>query len=97
MIKDIYVVNYTEHFIDGDGISVTNRGVCEYGYTNEEDAIQKVYELTDEKMNDNLDFVNMGRCYRDSNDNGDWQMVTVKITSTDDTYEYWVSKIGVEV
>jgi hypothetical protein len=24
-------------------------------------------------------------------------MVTVKITSTDDTYEYWVAKIGVEV
>jgi hypothetical protein len=92
MIKNFYVVCFKETTID-NGVINTESGVCEYGYLNEEDAIQKVYELTDERLNDNLDLVDEGKCYRDSNENGDWQMVTVY----DYTYEYWVSKIGVEV
>ncbi len=93
MFKNFYVVCYKEISINSDNIMTNKSGVCDYGYLNEEDAIKKVYELTDEKMNDNLDLVDEGGCYRDSSDNGDWQMVTVN----NDTYGYWVSKIGVEV
>ena len=93
MIKNIYVVCYNETFVDEDNIMTNNSGVCDYGYLNEKDAIQKVYELTDKKMNDNLDLVDEGKCYRDSSDNGDWQKVTVDNI----TYVYWVSKVGVEV
>lgn len=93
MIKNFYVVCYKEISINSDNIIGSESGVCEYGYLNEEDAIKKVYELTDEKMNDNLDLVDEGKCYRDSSNNGDWQMVT----ANNNTYEYWVSQIGVEI
>lgn len=92
MFLTIRVICFKERTNDS-GVINTESGVCYYGYLNDEDAIKKIYELTDEKMNDNLDLVDEGKCYRDSNDNGDWQMVTVN----NDTYEYWVSNIGVEI
>lgn len=88
--KNIFVVCYKGTTIT-DGVMNVESGVCDFGYTKMEDAIAKVSELSDDKMNEYLDEVDEGNCYRDSSVSNDWQMVTVN----DDTYEYWVKTVAI--
>ena len=91
--KNIYIINYKETTIDSNGVMNVECGTCEVGYLNEKDAIEYMYKITDDVMNKHLEELDNGNCYRDSNDNGDWQMVTMN----DDTYEYWVVCVDVEM
>lgn len=88
--KNVFVVCYKETTIT-DGVMTVESGVCDFGYTKMEEAIAKVTELTDNKMNEYLDEVDEGKCYRDSSSSNDWQMVTVN----NDTYEYWVKTVAI--
>jgi len=85
--KNIFVICFKTITTDGLVETVEN-GVRDFGYTTMEDAIAKVTELTDNKMNEYLDESN---CYRDSSSSNDWQMVTVN----NDTYEYWVKTVAI--
>jgi len=102
----VYVVNYRETTIDSDNVMNTDSGVCEFGYTNKEDALTKVYELCDEKMNefsddidDEMEKIENGemdeddsQCFHESNRNRDWQLVK----HFSDTYEYFVEIVDVK-
>lgn len=89
--KNVFVICYKETTTT-DGVMTVEGGVCyDFGYTKMEDAIVKVTELTDNKMNEYLDDVDEGNCYRDSSSSNDWQMVTVN----NDTYEYWVKIVAI--
>lgn len=90
--KTIYVILYKET-TNSNGIPETETGVCEWGYNNEEEAINHMWDITDGKMNEFSDEVDDDHCYRECNRNGDWQMVRVN----DDTYEYWIENVGVPV
>jgi hypothetical protein len=63
------------------------------GYTNEADAIKRIWEITDSIYNQCLGDVDEEHCYRGTNDSGSWQMVRVN----ERTYEYWTKAITVEV
>lgn len=89
--KNVFVVcNKSTTMVDGLVLTV-EYDVCDFGYTKMEDAIAKVSELSDAKMNEYLDEVDEGKCYRDSSSSNDWQMVTVN----NDTYEYWVKTVAI--
>jgi hypothetical protein len=89
--KNVFVVcNKNTTIVDGV-VTTLNYDVCDFGYTKMEDAIAKVTELTDNKMNEYLDEVDEGNCYRDSSSSNDWQKVTVN----NDTYEYWVKTVSI--
>ena len=91
--KTIYVVNYKETTKFNDvGVNVSC-GTCELGYNTLDEAIAKVGELTDDVINNNLDLFEKCNGYRDSNDNGDCQSVTIN----NSIYEYWVSNVDIEM
>lgn len=90
--KTVYVILYKETTVF-NGIMEVESGVCEWGYNNEEEAIKKMWEMTDNKMDEFIDEVDDEHCYRECNSNGDWQMVRVN----DDTYEFWIQGIGVPI
>lgn len=87
--KTIYVVLYKEE-ITSNGITETQNGICEWGYTNENEAINKVNELITEKLKEfNND------CIHDKNDSGDWQKITVNTEDKNEEYEYSVQNVAV--
>lgn len=91
-MKKIYVVNYKETTIDENNVMNVESGVCDFGYVDEEDAIKKCWELSDEKMNEFL--ADEGEnLYRDTENDGDWQCVH----HYQDTYEYWVTIVDIEM
>ena len=53
-MKDItiYCVQYKETTLGEDNILETRSGVCDYAYYNEGDAIKKVNELVEEKVDE---------------------------------------------
>ena len=89
--KGIYIVNCKETAIVEDGTLHVDVSTCEEGYLNEEDAIKKCWELSDDKFNELMDENGRG-VYRDSNESGDW----VCVNHNGDTYEYSVAKVYVE-
>lgn len=89
--KNVFVVCHRNTTIVDGIVTTLNYDVYDFGYTKMEEAIAKVAELTDNKMNEYLDEVDEGKCYRDSSSLNDWQMVTVN----DDTYEYWVKPVAI--
>ena len=90
--KNVFVICYKETTTTNGVVSVES-GVYYFGYTKMKDAIAKVTELTDDKMNKYLDEVDNGNCYRDSSVSNDWKMVTVN----DNTYEYWVKTVEIPI
>lgn len=100
-----YVVNYKETTIDADNVMNVESGVCDVGYSNEEEAINVICRLCDDRMNEFVDDLGEesddirngdlneddSKCHHESNDNGDWQMVR----HFGDTYEYWVTIVNV--
>ena len=90
--KNVFVICYKKTTTT-DGVMTVESGVCDFGYAKMKDAIAKVSELSDDKMNEYLDEVDNGNCYRDSSVSNDWQMVTVN----NDTYEYWVKSVEIPI
>ena len=88
--KNVFVICYKGTTIT-DGVMNVESNVYDFGYTKMEEAIAEVTELTDNKMNEYLDEVDEGKCYRDSSSSNDWQMITVN----NDTHEYWVKTVAI--
>lgn len=91
--KTVYVILYKETTINSFGVMEVESGVCEWGYNTEGEAIKKLWEISEGKMNEFSEEVDDDHCYRECNDCGDWQMVRVN----DDTYEYWIQGVGIPV
>lgn len=95
MKKDmtVYVVNYKETTIGEDNVMDVDSGICDFGYLDEAEAIKKVQELADEAHDECIDELGYEEddIEIEVNDNGDMQ--TVNCGSN--TYEYWVSNLGV--
>lgn len=86
----VYVVNFKETiFVDGK--MEVHCGTCEWGYDNLDDAIAQVSKLADDAINENIEAFEALIGFCDSNDNGDMKSVTIGTN----TYEYWVSNVGV--
>ena len=83
-VKTIYVVHYCEV----ENCEVIDKGVCDEVFTNECDAISKMYDLSDDKMNDLIDEYDENDIYRDSFSSGDMLIVHSPIG----VYEYYISK-----
>ena len=88
--KNIFVICYTETTTTNGVVSVES-GVYDFGYAKEEEATAKITEIGDAIMNEHLDEVDEGKCYRDSISSNSWQLVTVN----NDTYEYWVKPVSI--
>lgn len=89
----VYVVNYKETTIGEDNVMNVDSGICDFGYKNEKDAIKKVDELVDEKINECVDELGYDKEDVDveSDDNGDDQVVNCG----SNTFEYWVTNLEI--
>jgi hypothetical protein len=86
-----FIVNYKEIELEDSNVRQVESGVCDVAYTNEEDAIEKMWELSDDKMNYLHDSFDEEDVYRDSNGN-DYLVVYSPIG----TYEYFVTIIEIQ-
>ena len=88
----IYVVNYKETSVDTDNVMNVESGVFEVGYNTEDEAIKKIDEVCNDKMNEFIDDIEDEDCFHECNDNRDWQMVK----HFGDEFEYWVTMVIVD-
>lgn len=88
----IYVINYKETSLDTDNGMNVESGVFEVGYNTEDEAIKKIDEVCDDKMNEFIDDIENEDCFHECNDNRDWQMVK----HFGDKFEYWVTMVIVD-
>lgn len=86
-----FIVNYKEVELDDSNVQQFESGVCDIAYSNEDDAKEKMWELSDDKMNDLHGSFDESEVYRDSNGN-DYLVVSSPIG----TYEYFVTIIEIQ-
>lgn len=98
-ITEAFVIH---HFFEEENNKVIEYGVHERIFLNKDDAINQMYEMSDNKMNDLIDEYGErwdkdaigDEIYRDSVSNGGIEMVTV--FSPRGTYEYSVVTCSVD-
>ena len=82
MKTNVYVVQYNEE----ENGEVMENGVCDVVYLNEDDAINQMWKLSDDKMNELLDDYEEDKIYRDVSGND-----YIVVHSPNGMYEYSVS------
>jgi hypothetical protein len=92
VMNKAFIVNYKEVELDDSNVQQFESGVCDIAYSNEDDAKEKMWELSDDKMNDLLDKFDSEEVFRDSHgDNADYLTVVSPIG----TYEYFITIVEI--
>lgn len=81
---NIYVVEYCEI----ENGNIIDRGVCNEAFLDEKDAINKMYEISDDKMNELLEEYSEDDIYRESFSS----LYLVIVHSPIGIYEYSISR-----
>lgn len=89
----IYVVNYKETTIGEDNELNVKSGICDFGYRNEKDAIEKVAELANDAKRQFVDEFGYEEddIEVERNNNGDFMCVTCG----SNTFEYFVTNLEI--
>lgn len=88
----IYIVNWKETTIDEDNVMSVESGVCDFGYRDEEKAVQQFEALVEEKVNECIE--EYGYDEDDVSVSGEGDSRCVEAGSN--TYEYFITAIEVE-